>query len=193
MWIKVLGSIGFLCCFLYDINSITRDNRFVKKFFFLGMALIACGTAGVFRNGWGAMVASPVRAVVFGVIGLGMFAGLIYTLFFALPFEDTYVKENQKREAYTEGIYALCRHPGVLWFIGLYFCIAGMAFTREAVVDALFYSFWNFAYIVLQDMVIFPQTFWNYREYQKKTPFLLPNRKSIIRCLGTFEERKTAK
>ena len=193
MWIKVLGSIGFLCCFLYDINSITRNNRWLKKFFFLGMVLIVCGTAGMFQTGWSAMRVCPVRTVLFGGFALVMFAGLIYTLFFALPFETTYVKENQKREAYTEGMYALCRHPGVLWFIGLYLCIAGMAFTRELLMDGLIYIGWNTAYIVLQDLVIFPQTFWNYGEYRSVAPFLIPNRKSIRRCLVTFKERKAAK
>lgn len=193
MWVKVLGSIGFLCCFLYDINSITRNYGILKNCFFVGMIWIVCGTVGMFRNGWSEMMTSPVRTVIFGVLACVMAAGLIYTLFFALPFEDTYIKENQKRAAYTEGVYALCRHPGVLWFIGLYLCIWGMIFTREVLVDVMIYCCWNFAYIVLQDRVIFPQTFWNYREYQKTTPFLLPNRKSILRCLAAFEERKTVK
>ena len=48
------------------------------------------------------------------------FVLLIYTLFFALPFDKTYQNESEKRMAYTEGVYALCRHPGVLWFIGFY-------------------------------------------------------------------------
>ena len=30
--------------------------------------------------------------------------------------------------------------------------------------------FWNYLYIIFQDLWTFPQTFFNYREYQKTTP-----------------------
>ena len=61
----------------------------------------------------------------FGIGAMCFLALLIYTLFFALPFEETYCEENRLRAAYTEGVYGLCRHPGVLWFAGAYFCMWG--------------------------------------------------------------------
>ncbi len=56
---------------------------------------------------------------------------LIYTLFFALPFEETYCEENKLRAAYTEGVYGLCRHPGVLWFAGAYLLHVGNVWRME--------------------------------------------------------------
>ena len=61
----------------------------------------------------------------FGLGGFLFLCLLIYTLFFALPFEETYCEENKLRAAYTEGMYGLCRHPGVLWFAGAYLCMWG--------------------------------------------------------------------
>ena len=121
------------------------------------------------------------RSIVF----LGM---LIYTLFFALPFEETYCEENKLRAAYTEGMYGLCRHPGVLWFAGAYLCMWGMSVDGSMGFIFLLMIFWNYLYIIFQDLWTFPRTFFNYKEYQQSTPFLIPNRKSIRVCLRTIRK-----
>ena len=114
---------------------------------------------------------------------------LIYTLFFALPFEETYCEENKLRAAYTEGVYGLCRHPGVLWFAGAYLCMWGMFGGWRQGIYFLLMIFWNYLYIIFQDLWTFPQTFFNYREYQKTTPFLMPNRDSIKKCLYSIRKQ----
>ena len=43
-------------------------------------------------------------------------------------------------------------------------------------------------YIIFQDLWTFPRTFFNYKEYQQSTPFLIPNRKSIRVCLRTIRK-----
>ena len=48
--------------------------------------------------------------------------------------------------------------------------------------------FWNYLYIIFQDLWTFPRTFFNYKEYQQSTPFLIPNRKSIRVCLRTIRK-----
>ena len=65
-------------------------------------------------------------------------------------------------------------------------CIAGVLWTKEALLEGLFLTAWNIAYIVLQDFWIFPATFENYDEYKKTTPFLIPNRQSIRKGLETL-------
>lgn len=107
---------------------------------------------------------------------------LVYTLFFALPFEETYVEESRYREAYTEGMYALCRHPGVLWFAGVYLCIAMLWKSEEGILFSAVMVLLNLFYVIFQDVYSFPRTFSNYQEYKKSTPFLIPNGKSIQRC-----------
>lgn len=186
MWIKVVGSAGFLLYFLYDINSITKKNPLVQKFFGAGTVLVGISTVGIFAEGWENMLRSPARAIFFGILAAVMLGLLIYTLFFALPFEATYVEENHVRKAYMEGVYALSRHPGVLWFAFFYLAAAGMIGTWKAMTDGLLLVFWNVIYICLQDQRIFPQTFCNYEEYRQMTPFLLPNRESIRRCFKTW-------
>ena len=128
----IIGSIGFLCCFLYDHNSIRLKKSFLHPFFSIGCFLIAVSTGLVIRSCWPRRGSSFFISAVFLTAAILFLGLLIYTLFFALPFDETYVKENHERLAYTEGVYALCRHPGVLWFAGFYFCLAGFLGSGKA-------------------------------------------------------------
>ena len=46
----MIGSIGFLCCFLYDHNSIRLKKSFLHPFFSIGCFLIAVSTGGAFAR-----------------------------------------------------------------------------------------------------------------------------------------------
>ena len=94
--------------------------------------------------------------------------------------------ENTLRNAYTDGVYALCRHPAVLWFTGLYFSLWLMVLTTEAVITFLIYILMDILYIILQERFIFFKTFKNYSEYQMNTPFLIPTINSIKKCVHTM-------
>jgi protein-S-isoprenylcysteine O-methyltransferase Ste14 len=41
---------------------------------------------------------------------------LVYSLFFEIPFQQTYVDARVGDELVKTGTYALVRHPGALWF-----------------------------------------------------------------------------
>ena len=102
----IIGSIGFLCCFLYDHNSIRLKKSFLHPFFSIGCFLIAVSTGLVIRSCWPRRGSSFFFSAVFLTAAILFLGLLIYTLFFALPFDETYVKENHERLAYTEGVYA---------------------------------------------------------------------------------------
>ena len=188
MWIKITGSAGFLLCLLYDINSITRDRKMLRKCFFAGLFLIFCATTGIFIRDWNAVDLCSGKTILFVAAGIFFAAALMYALFFALPFQDTYMNPDQRRRVCSEGIYALCRHPGLLCFTALYACIAGIVGTENAFYDCLFLTAWDAAYVIFQDMVVFPKTFVDYDGYRKMTPFLIPNRKSWKRCAATWRK-----
>ena len=126
MWQFILGSAGFLLYFIYDINSIKKKHTFFQKFFAWGTVLVVLSLVMELWLSWGQCQHRIGRIIGFGTGALCFLALLIYTLFFALPFEETYCEENKLRAAYTEGVYGLCRHPGVLWFAGAYLCMWGM-------------------------------------------------------------------
>ena len=126
MWQFILGSTGFILYFIYDINSVRMKNAVLQKFFAAGSILVVVSLIAELYAAWGSCQRKIGTMTGFGLGGFLFLCLLIYTLFFALPFEETYCEENKLRAAYTEGMYGLCRHPGVLWFAGAYLCMWGM-------------------------------------------------------------------
>jgi protein-S-isoprenylcysteine O-methyltransferase Ste14 len=188
MWQFILGSTGFILYFIYDINSVRMKNAVLQKFFAAGSILVVVSLIAELYAAWGSCQRKIGTMTGFGLGGFLFLCLLIYTLFFALPFEETYCEENKLRAAYTEGMYGLCRHPGVLWFAGAYLCMWGMVGGWKHGIYFLLMIFWNYLYIIFQDLWTFPRTFFNYKEYQQSTPFLIPNRKSIRVCLRTIRK-----
>lgn len=176
-----LGVLGFLCYFLYDVNSVGRIAGWMNRLFMIGTILIVVATSVLFWKRRSVLFQTPMD-LLWMAGGVFFLYLLIYTLFFALPFDETYVKESRYRKAYTEGVYALCRHPGVLWFAGMYLFAALLWKSLEGLIFFVVMVILNIFYIIFQDYYSFPKTFSNYREYQRSTPFLIPNRKSIQQC-----------
>ena len=81
------------------------------------------------------------------------------TLFsFALPFEETYVRESRGRRVCRTGMYALCRHPGVLWYAGFYFSLYAALGGAPLLVLAVTGTVLDLLYAVFQDVWTFPKT-----------------------------------
>lgn len=186
----ILGMVGFALYFVYDLNSIRWNSSILQKFFGAGCLCVFVSTLWTMWDGMKNDYVITAWGVGFGIAGMIFLVLLIYTLFFALPFEQTYLEENQMRLAYTEGVYALCRHPGVLWFAGLYLCLWGV--TGDVSRGSYFISMivWNYLYIIFQDVWTFPKTFINYGSYKEKTPFLIPNAGSIRAWVRRSEAAK---
>lgn len=94
---------------------------------------------------------------------------MIKSLFFSLP-SDTYASPEQGRHVYQAGMYALCRHPGVLWYCMFFLFVAltlrmGVAFACCSILCA-----GNIAYMFFQEKWSFPRTFCDYDVYQQKVP-----------------------
>ena len=174
----LLGLCAFLLFFLSDYNDWRLARPELKVCFPLGGVLLAVGTVLEARQGV-PLVAGWLQGLFFVLVAVFL-SLLVYTLFFALPVEASYAHPGGKRPACTTGVYALCRHPGVLWFAGLYGCLwvaAGLPLWEAAV-----YSGLNVLLVLFEDRCVFPARLEGYREYQRTTPFLLPDRRSIRAC-----------
>lgn len=174
-----LGIVGFLLYLLYDINSFTRQSKIVHSFFMLGTILI--GIAGLvdLYAAWQLGAFSMGLDVLFTALGVLSFVALMYCLFFALPFEETYAKQCTDHRVYDKGVYALCRHPGILCFWAMFLFFGLAALPGNFLRNGMIFSLLNLAYAWFQDCYTFPRTFCDYETYRKKVPFLIPNRDSI--------------
>lgn len=180
----ILGLAGYLCYIFFDLNTVHFQKRWGRHLFAAGTAILAAATiclnVSAYRRGaWHRL--SPV----FALLALVMFGLLIYTLFFALPSEEAYSGEkSDEHKVCDTGVYALCRHPGVIWLAGMYVALALMLPTKLMWSGAVAFSLADFIYVVLQDVYIFPKQFRGYNEYKKTTPFMVPNRESVRRMFS---------
>ena len=124
-------------------------------------------------------------AVLYLIPGAVSFALMIYSLFFALPFGETYVYVSGKAAPCDRGMYALCRHPGVLWFCFVYLFLALAWGTATVWAMGFFYCLMDVGYVVLQDLWTFPRTLEDYEGYRKRVPFLIPTAGSMKRAWDT--------
>ena len=169
------GTVSFLLFLLGDLNDAFWHRRFLRPAFLTGAVLLPIATAGtIFEDlpeafGPAQMLAIPV-VLLFTVL-------LVWALFFSFPPKEAYVEDIRERKVYTGGMYALCRHPGILWFCFLYACLIPAAGFPP--MTAALYSLLNILLGWVEDRWIFPRLFTDYKDYQQSTPFLIPTRKSI--------------
>ncbi len=182
----LIGIAAFVLCFLYDINSFVWKKAVMHSFFAIGAVLLTAASA---VDLWQAIRVKAFHGVpdaVLLVLAAVSLAALIYSLFFALPFEETYIKNSERPAVYDKGVYALCRHPGVLFYflMQLFFGIA--ALPEKVIINGLVFSGLNILYAWFQDRITFVRTFSNYPEYRNKTPFLVPTMSSFVAACKFF-------
>ena len=183
----LLGCLAFVLYLLYDINSYLWQRKLPRSFFLIGTLLLAGAAVTDIRAAWLANAFTGLKDAALLLLSAAAFAALLYSLFFALPFDETYAQQQNGRCVYDKGVYALCRHPGILCFFAVYLLL-GLAALPFAglLLRGLLFSLLNLAYAWFQDRITFPKTFTNYSDYQKQTPFLIPTKASIHSAVRTF-------
>ncbi|MCI2061699.1 MAG: hypothetical protein LKJ83_02880 [Eubacteriaceae bacterium] len=163
------------------------NNSILKPAFFAGCVLFAVSAAGIVRDSY--LVCSPLSGLNKGALAVSVFFALltVYTLFFALPFRKVYVYPGSGgRKVCRNGFYGLCRHPAVMWFILCFVFLGAGLPAQECIIGGILFCAADVAYIVIQDVWSFPNSFADYDDYKKEVPFLLPTSASIRKCISTL-------
>ena len=175
-----LGIAAFMLYFLYDVNSFLWQRRVPRAFFTAGTLLLAAAVLLDIRGAFAAGAFGGAGDMVWLAAAAIGFAALMYSLFFALPFEETYQKQENGRCVYDKGVYALCRHPGILFFFAAMLALGLAALPcKGLLIRGMLFSALNLAYAAFQDRVTFPKTFCDYPAYRQHVPFLIPTKESI--------------
>ena len=173
--VPAAGLGAFALFFLSDHNDWKLKRRSLRLCFPLGTLLLLLGTSAGCVRGRPPLHGGLRLAAL--ILAAGFAALLVHTLFFALPAEASYAHPGQDRPVCVSGVYALCRHPGVLWFAGLYLCLwGGFGFPLWA---AVLYTALDVLLVVFEDGWVFPARLSGYDDYRRTTPFLLPNASSL--------------
>lgn len=180
--------IPFALFFFSDINDWKLGRRWLRFLFPAGFLLLAIATLRhIALEAYSALPACiRLPAMVLSALSLLL---LLYTLFFAVPPGPSYLAPGRKRAVRTTGIYALCRHPGVLWLALFYASLIPAAGFPVHIV--LLVTFLDIPLVLFEDRLVFPSLMEGYERYRVSTPFLIPNTASVKRCRASlFSDRR---
>ena len=182
------GAFAFVCFILSDYGKLRRRSKYWNLLFWFGALLLILAAAALtpWREIALRISEHPVALWILIAAAAGFLALLIHTLFFALPFQRNYTGVADHRHPLVDkGVFALCRHPGVLFF-GLFFlCFYLIVPVLPVLLAFLIFTGLDILYVLWQDLYLFPKTISGYDRYKETTPFLLPNKKSIRRLFGS--------
>lgn len=175
--------------FMADLlNLRRRENGLLPHIVFITGALgfISCFSHLLFRG-----VVNDTLVISGPAIG-GLIFSMGLLLLCLFPSVTHSVPERPGRglkPLISSGMYALCRHPGVLAMalccIFLYLLCPTGAMGALCILDILL----DLIYVKWQDVYIFPFTISDYEGYKKTTPFLIPNSGSISRFFNSPSKR----
>jgi protein-S-isoprenylcysteine O-methyltransferase Ste14 len=183
-----IGSIAFALLAIYDwaqMRKYTWPNPPVI-FLFSAVALIV-GTEGVLSVPAELEFASWLQVLAW--IGLVVFLPLlIFSTIIEIPLrlKSQPSSPDDNRPLVDTGTYALTRHPGVLWFGGAAVCTILIHPSGLTLCAGITWTILDVLLVWVEDVYFFPKTFPGYIQYQETTPFLIPTRSSLNRCLSTF-------
>lgn len=186
--IGAAAAAGFILFAGYDLAALRKKTGPFSRCGFAAGCVLWLIAAGLTAYACRDAVLPGLRGA-FAAAGACLSAGLlVWALFFSLP-KGTYSDPSARRRAYNEKLYALCRHPGLLFFGGMCVFLRLLLGRGSAFGLGLLFAF-DLAYVVLQDRIVFPRVFVDYAAYCRYTPFLIPSAESFRRCVRQCINRK---
>jgi protein-S-isoprenylcysteine O-methyltransferase Ste14 len=187
MWIG-MGILAFVLLTVFDFNKLKPIHPILNICFALGCLLLAYATGDILFQSlrWFSFTPIPIFWI-FAIFGL---IEMFYALFFALPFNATYVEGTHPIKVVDTGLYALCRHPGVWGFFAFYLFASIASGNGDLLIAGMIWTAFDVLHVLMQDRWFFPLTLPGYDAYRKTTPFLFFGLKELKKCIGSFELRK---
>lgn len=178
MFYVALGCSGFLVVHLFDVISLKRLPAVKPVTWAAGSGLLVYALTWLSLNG--EKLAMPAWTVWLGWWLFSFsFLLLIYALFVNLPFRKTYIDKGVGDQLVTTGLYALVRHPGVLWFSLALGSLLPISRSSGLLIAVPAFVLLDILLVMVQDRFFFVRMFPGYDSYRKTTPMLIPNRRSL--------------
>lgn len=181
------GCLGFLLLYLFDYNKVHFIHKIINQCFAAATLILIGCTVALYRDAAPWAISPRFLSTAFFALAFLFGVMVVHALFLSLPFEITYLYDGrQPGGVVTSGQYALCRHPGVIWFFLAYLALWLSRPSPALLAAWLIWSAMDVLHVWVQDVYFFPRTIAGYEEYKKHTPFLIPNAASIRRCIASF-------
>jgi protein-S-isoprenylcysteine O-methyltransferase Ste14 len=160
-----LGVMGYLMAGWYDL-AIMYNKPLLKKVLYVGFFITPVPYLVIFFT-WSSPLSVVARVVV--ILLMVLFAVLLfYSVLLEIP-----LKAEKTGKLYRKGTYSLSRHPGFIWFTMINFLISVYFWNYQITLLSIGFTACNLILITLEDLVLFPRMFPEYKEYRKETPFFI--------------------
>lgn len=181
----VVGSLSFIFLFLFDIYTLRGAGVKKKVFGLMGLGLLVYSSIMVTVVS-PKIVFPPLIRIMAGIFWCMAIYLLVYSLFLELPFVNTYGKKEHSNALVDTGTYALCRHPGVIWFGFVFLFFFFLTGAKLIIPAGMIWTGFDVLHVHIQEKMFFPKMFPDYIQYKNNTPMLIPTIYSIKRCLSTL-------
>ena len=183
-----LGTLGFLIIHAFDFIAIKRIPLFKPVTWLVGSALLVYSI--VFVSLGPDRVAIPAWSVWLGWLLLSAsLLLLVYSLFVNLPFVKTYVTLGVGDRLVKTGLYALVRHPGVYGFTLIMLALFLITGSSLLLAAAPIWIALDILLVIVQDRFVFGRMFSGYEQYQRETPMLIPNGRSLPSFINGMRQK----
>lgn len=182
----VIGCLGFIFIYLFDINKIKRVHKLFNLSFAVGILMLAGSTIAILLWEQPSFELPLYGKVFFFLLAAIAFALQLAALFVALPFSKTYV-ELEFNQVVDTGMYALSRHPGVICFLFIYLFLWLATGKMLLLWAGIIWTCLDILHVYIQDRWLFPLMLKGYEQYRNKAPFLIPTKQSISRYLKNIK------
>ncbi len=179
----VLGCLAFILFYIFDINKIKFRSKYINMCFAAGLVILGFCTVAILLGDY--ELINFHFKLIWAFMAIITLILMLSTLFFWLPFGETYIRTEQSNVVST-GMYALCRHPAVIWFCFFYLFLWLTSGNIMILWAGIVWTVMDIIYVYIQDRWIFPRILTGYNIYQQRVPFLIPNMKSIKNCIATI-------
>lgn len=185
-----VGISGFILVHLFDIVSLKRIPSGAKP----GVWTVGSGLLGyslIMLCLKSNTLPLPIWStwLGWGLLTLSL-SLLLYSLFINLPFRKTYIATGVGDKLITTGLYALVRHPGVIWFVLLMLSLILVSKSNLLLIAAPIFILLDLVLVIVQDKFFFVRMFDGYKSYQRETPMLVPNRRSVNAFINSLKQSR---
>jgi protein-S-isoprenylcysteine O-methyltransferase Ste14 len=182
----ILGSLGFLVIHLLDIASLKRIPGLKPLTLVAGNGLVVYAAVMACLASDKLSLPPWVSWLGWVLLPASLFM-LVYSLFLNLPFKKTYVSQGAG-PLVTGGLYALVRHPWVYWLILAMLALVLASGSSLMLIAAPIWVGLDVILVAIQDRFFFGKMFADYDSYRRRTPMLIPNRRSLSAFIHSLKQ-----
>ena len=174
----LLGILGFIAGYGFGLASSKGTTRLKPVLAIAVAGLLTYSTVIVSLDSGRFWLPAWLQAVGGVLLAVSLLL-LLFSMFLELPFAATYRGHTARPELVTTGTYALVRHPTVPWYVLVLGSLLLLTRSELLLVALPVWVLLDVVWVVLQERLHLTRVFPEYATYQRTTPMLIPNRRSI--------------